>query len=122
MRHNALRVLIGCLTLGLGCLASVVATAGDGDRRSGREELRDQRQGGYNARMPEQGRDSGQRRDPQGDWRGGADHGAQPPQPELAPPQQTDNGRRNSRMSPEDRRALRRQIDQASHDLYEPRR
>ena len=42
------------------------------------------------------------------------------PQPEQRGEPQPD--RRGSRMSPEDRRALRRQIDQASHDIYAPNR
>jgi hypothetical protein len=33
-----------------------------------------------------------------------------------------DNGRRTGRLSPEERRALRRQIDEAGHDLYSGRR
>jgi len=32
-----------------------------------------------------------------------------------------DNSRRTGRMSPEERRALRRQIDEAGHDLYPPK-
>jgi hypothetical protein len=32
-----------------------------------------------------------------------------------------DNGRRTGRLSPEERRALRRQIDEAGHDLYSRR-
>jgi hypothetical protein len=32
-----------------------------------------------------------------------------------------DNSRRAGRMSPEERRALRRQIDEAGHDLYPPK-
>lgn len=36
-------------------------------------------------------------------------------QPQQAP---QDGNRRNGRMSPEERRALRQQIDQASHDIY----
>jgi hypothetical protein len=34
----------------------------------------------------------------------------------------SDNARRQGRMSPEERRALRRQIDEAGHDIYRPRR
>lgn len=33
-----------------------------------------------------------------------------------------DNSRRGGRMSPEERRALRRQIDEAGHDLYTSKR
>lgn len=33
-----------------------------------------------------------------------------------------DNGRRPGRLSPEERRALRRQIDEAGHDLYSSKR
>ena len=33
-----------------------------------------------------------------------------------------DNAQKNGRMSPEERRALRRQIDEAGHDIYRPKR
>jgi hypothetical protein len=33
-----------------------------------------------------------------------------------------DNSRKQGRMSPEERRALRRQIDEAGHDIYRPKR
>jgi hypothetical protein len=33
-----------------------------------------------------------------------------------------DNSRRQGKMSPEERRALRRQIDEAGHDIYRPKR
>lgn len=33
-----------------------------------------------------------------------------------------DNARKQGRLSPEERRALRRQIDEAGHDIYVPRR
>ena len=36
--------------------------------------------------------------------------------------QQADNQRRQGRMTPEERRALRRQIDEARHDIYTPKR
>ena len=36
--------------------------------------------------------------------------------------QQAENIRRQGRMSPEERRALRRQIDEAGHDIYTPKR
>ena len=34
----------------------------------------------------------------------------------------SDGARRNGRLSPEERRALRRQIDEAGHDIYAPKR
>lgn len=34
----------------------------------------------------------------------------------------SDNARRQGRMSPEERRTLRRQIDEVGHDIYAPRR
>ncbi|MGH8808957.1 MAG: hypothetical protein ACREX0_13870 [Noviherbaspirillum sp.] len=37
-------------------------------------------------------------------------------------PQSFDNGRRQGRMTPEERRALRRQIDEVGHDIYAPKR
>lgn len=36
--------------------------------------------------------------------------------------QQADNQRRQGRMTPEERRALRRQIDEVGHDIYHPKR
>ena len=36
--------------------------------------------------------------------------------------QQAENTRRQGRMTPEERRALRRQIDEAGHDIYSPKR
>lgn len=36
--------------------------------------------------------------------------------------QQAENMRRQSRLTPEERRALRRQIDEAGHDIYSPKR
>ncbi|MGE5622617.1 MAG: hypothetical protein ACM3WS_05635 [Bacillota bacterium] len=33
-----------------------------------------------------------------------------------------ENGRRQGRMSPEERRTLRRQIDEVGHDIYAPKR
>jgi hypothetical protein len=33
-----------------------------------------------------------------------------------------DNSKKHGRMSPEERRALRRQIDEAGHDIYRPKR
>ena len=36
--------------------------------------------------------------------------------------QRDDNGRRNGRMTPEEKQALRRQINEAGHDIYAPRR
>jgi hypothetical protein len=33
-----------------------------------------------------------------------------------------DNSKKQGRMSPEERRALRRQIDEAGHDIYRPKR
>ncbi|RJF95377.1 hypothetical protein [Noviherbaspirillum saxi] len=33
-----------------------------------------------------------------------------------------DNSRRQGRLSPEERRALRRQIDEVGHDIYAPKR
>lgn len=99
----------------LALVASAVQ-AGDGERQGGnREEMREQRQ----EQRQERPRDAR----------------AMPPMPQQQMPpqqmqpqspqyqqQQSDNGRRGGRMSPEDRRALRRQIDQASHDMYGPGR
>lgn len=36
--------------------------------------------------------------------------------------QPVDNGRRNGRMTQEEKQALRRQINEAGHDIYAPRR
>ncbi|GAC1407629.1 MAG: hypothetical protein NVSMB6_05590 [Burkholderiaceae bacterium] len=119
MRHDALRASLRCLTFFICGVAGVVATAGDNDRRGARDDGREQHPA-YDGRVPEPGLDSRQQRESRDEMRGGTDRREQ--QTMQGPQQQTDNGRRNGRMSPEDRRALRRQIDQASHDLYEPRK
>jgi len=36
--------------------------------------------------------------------------------------QQAENARRQGRMTPEERRTLRRQIDEVGHDIYAPKR
>jgi len=36
--------------------------------------------------------------------------------------QQQEQSRRDARLSPDERRALRRQIDEAGRDIYAPRR
>jgi len=43
-------------------------------------------------------------------------------QPDSQASQTADNARRQGRMSPEDRKALRRQIDEVGHDIYAPKR
>ncbi|HZW14308.1 MAG TPA: hypothetical protein VFF81_14110 [Noviherbaspirillum sp.] len=42
--------------------------------------------------------------------------------PQGNPGHQQDNANRQSRLSPEQRRALRRQIDEAGQDIYTPKR
>ena len=43
---------------------------------------------------------------------------------EVAPPQQVapEQARRPGKLSPEERRALRQQINEAGHDIYAPKR
>jgi len=75
-------------------------------RRGGDEQQQFDRRGGQDGRS---GRENGQFRDGQqqgGGWQ--------------APSQ--DEGRRAARMSPEERRELRRQIDEAGRNIYAPRR
>lgn len=43
-------------------------------------------------------------------------------QPDNQASQTADNTRRQGRMSPEERKALRRQIDEVGHDIYAPKR
>lgn len=43
-------------------------------------------------------------------------------QPDAPTSQAADNARRQGRMSPEERKALRRQIDEVGHDIYAPKR
>ncbi|MBC7514205.1 MAG: hypothetical protein H7234_07195 [Herminiimonas sp.] len=122
MRNN----LIGrtWLTLVL-AIVSTGALAGqdDGERRGGnRDEGREQRLEERRDRGSE-GRNRGNEgRDIQQPPRQDAAQGRQwqPPEGQSQPPQ--DGGRRTGRMSVEERRALRRQIDQASHDMYPPGR
>jgi hypothetical protein len=105
------------LMLASGCCA-VIAGEGDrdrGDRYAAARDVREQRQAVRQERqrdvraVQEMQQQGPQRMQPQYE------------QPQYQP-QQQDNGRRGSRMSPEERRALRRQIDQASHDIYVPSR
>lgn len=95
-------------------LAAGSALAGDGDRRgSNHNEIREQLQSQHQDRS----RDLRAMPPPPGQQ-------MQPsyPQQIQQPQPQSDTGRRGVRMSPEERRALRRQIDQASHDMYGPGR
>ncbi|WP_151634972.1 hypothetical protein [Noviherbaspirillum aerium] len=43
-------------------------------------------------------------------------------QPDPQSSQAAENARRQGRMSPEERKALRRQIDEVGHDIYAPKR
>ena len=43
-------------------------------------------------------------------------------QPDAQASQSAENARRQGRMSPEERKALRRQIDEVGHDIYAPKR
>jgi hypothetical protein len=63
----------------------------------------------------------GMEADPDRRFGGGAWEGRTPAEgrPESRDaPEQVEQGRRSGRMSPEERRALRQQINEASHDLY----
>ena len=110
-----------CLTLVLAIVsAGALAGQDDGERRGGkRDEGREQRhderrdRGGDGHDRGNEGR--GERQMPQ-------PYQPQPQAQPQPPPAQQDGGRRNGRMSVEERRALRRQIDQASHDIYPPGR
>ena len=115
MRNKPIWNIFFTLTLAIAS-AGALAADGDGQWRGGnREDMREQRQ------ILRQERD-----------RSGADQrvARELREPRLLPPGQQyapqetppEGGRRNGRMSPEERRALRRQIDQASHDIYPPGR
>ena len=106
------------LMLATGCS---VVKAGDGDRGeryADNREAREQRQ----AARQERQRDvrAVQEMQPQNDPRVQSPYPQYQSQPQYQP--QQDGGRRGNRMSPEERRALRRQIDQASHEIYLPNR
>lgn len=76
-------------------------------RRGNDEQQQYDRRGGGDGRDSRGGRDNEQFRNGRqqgGDWQ--------------APP---DEGRRGGRMSPEERRELRRQIDEAGRNIYAPR-
>ncbi len=114
--HSLLIVLLGA--------SSLFAHAGDGDHREqGRSNASNGGNGGNGADgaypgARDEGREQRQaaRQERQRDVRAVQ----QTPPPEQHGEGQQD--RRGNRMSPEDRRALRRQIDQASHDIYAPNR
>lgn len=88
--------------------SSAAAFAGQGAAGSKRDESPLQRQGAREERMREERSTQPLSR---------------PTQPvQQQPMQGMDSNRRNARMSLEDRRALRRQIDQAGHEIYLPNR
>jgi hypothetical protein len=63
------------------------------------------------------GQGIGERR--RGDYPGTDSSGSS--QPDNSTGSANDNAKRQGKMSPEERRALRRQIDEAGHDIYRPR-
>lgn len=93
--------------------AGTLAGQDDGERREQRRDERHDRGGEVRSR----GNDG---RDNQQAPRQDAQQGRQLQAPEAQPQPSQEGGRRNNRMSVEERRALRRQIDQASHDMYPP--
>lgn len=107
------------IALTLALIAGSSAFAGDGDRRgNNREDMREQRQ----AQRQERLRDVRAMQSLPPQYQPQPQYQESPQyQPQQAQPP-SDNGRRGGRMSPEERRALRRQIDQASHDMYGPGR
>ena len=112
-----------CMTLLLAIVsAGTLAGQGDGERRGGgREEGREQREQRSDEgreRAPEGRGDRQERRQTPQQERQSAPPQAPPPQQAQQPQQPQDAGRRPGRMTVEERRALRRQIDQASHDIY----
>jgi hypothetical protein len=95
---NVLRKTISIAVLLTAGMASVASVAYAGpyrdDRDAARAERAERREQFREPRQPNAGRQGEQ----------GADN------------------RRPGRMSPEERRALRRQINEAGHDIYQPRR
>ncbi len=79
-------------------------------RRDEGQMQRQERRGGHDDRQYGSGQPSRQ---------GG--YGQPPQQGGYAQPSQ-DDGRQSGRMSPEERRELRRQIDEAGRNIYTPRR
>lgn len=67
--------------------------------------------------MPQSDRETGRRDNRDQALPDSSGYGAQG---EAAPP--PDNMRKQGRLSPEERRALRRQIDEAGNDIYRPKR
>jgi Ni/Co efflux regulator RcnB len=119
MRSDLISKLVLALAVAAASLAAVAAP--DSERGANREEMRGQRQDERQAERQNRQSERQNRQNemravreapPQFDPRGQPGESAQP-----AP-----EGRHGSRMSPEERRALRRQIDQASHDIYAPNR
>ena len=108
--------MISKLALALAVAAASLGAvaAPDSERGVSREEMRAQRQAERQSERQNRQSEGRPVREvqPQFDPRGQSGDAAQ----------QAPEGRHGSRMSPEERRALRRQIDQASHDLYPPNR
>lgn len=91
----------------LSCLfvlsVSISPAIADDDRRGGKRQSEDERS----------------------EQRGGSSRGGEPPRwstPNFRPGNEEGEGRRQGKMSPDERRALRRQIDEAGSELYRPRK
>lgn len=110
IRRTCMALLLAVVSVG------AMAGQGDGERRGGnRDEAREQR------RDERRDRDNDPREYQQAP-RQDAQQRRQWQEPQGQPQQSQEGGRRSGRMSVEERRALRRQIDQASHDIYPPGR
>jgi hypothetical protein len=123
MRFTIMR--LGQISLSLLLILGAANTfAGPGmSRYEGRELIRafqvqnaalDRDQRGVPQNPPQAERQQGRPFGFPGDRYGAQNDSAQNPGP--------DNSRKQGRLTPEERRALRRQIDEVGHDIYAPRR
>ena len=129
VRPSVCTLAIGCL-LGAS-LSCTVAAAQDQNGRAQTQERRDEaraaqpaRETGYEQRQQQRPVDSRGAEQRQPDPRSYETRDAQRRAPENQDQSHADGFRRNGRMSDDERRDLRRQINEAGHDIYvdRPRR
>jgi predicted lipid-binding transport protein (Tim44 family) len=115
-----LRRLAACCLIGVAAMS--VAHAGPRDRDRDNNDNQPQQQRGYARaeRQAEQRQRADERQPRQYDAR--AEEGRRYQQEQQQQAAQNDNGRRGGRLTPDERRDLRRQINEAGADIYPSRR
>ena len=107
MMKMALTRISIALLLAAGAVSAVANPYGREEREAARQQ---QREGRMEQREAPRGEVQSQRQEER--------------RRDVAPPQQAapDQARRPGKLSPEERRALRQQINEAGHDIYAPKR